>query len=166
MKASVKKLNSDQIKELNDFKKENARSATEAMRVLAIILANNESDSDFIKSLTEYDKKYALNLRRKYLKSGIKALHDRKGKKPRALLTKGQRAEVLKALTTLTPKAFGFDTNHWTTPILAMLIKEQYGVQYKSRTPISILFKEARFTYHKPDKQYKKKKPTSDRRMA
>ena len=155
MKKLIKKLTSQQIQELTNYKREHERSGTEAMRVLAIILFDSGSDSEFIKNLTEYDRKYASNLRRKYLKCGIASLDDRKGKLPRALLTKGQREEVVKNIKTLTPKAFGIDTDYWTTSIIAVLIKEQYNVQYKSRTPISLLFKEARFTYHKPDKQYR-----------
>lgn len=151
----IQKLNSEQIKELNNFKREKKRSATEAMRVLAILLINSNADSELIKELTEYDRKYASNLRRKYLKHGINALKDREGKRPRALLTKGQRQEIIRTITTTTPKVFGIDENYWTTAILGALIKEQYGVQYKSRTPLSILFKDARFTYHKPDKQYR-----------
>jgi len=152
---SFKRLSLESIQELGDFKKKRGRSATEAMRVLAILLVDKNSDSELIKNITEYDKKYALSLRRKYLKKGIEALNDRKGKTPRALLTKRQKEEVIKIIMTVTPKSFGIDEDYWTTAILAALIKEQYGVQYKSRTPLSILFKEARFTYHKPDKQYR-----------
>lgn len=154
MKTLAQKLNAKQIQELNSYKREKDRSAAEAMRVLAILLIDNGSDSELIKNLTEYDRKYASNLRRKYLKRGVVALNDRKGKKPRALLTKNQRNQIVIIIKTLTPKAFGIDADHWTTAILGALIKEQYNVQYKSRTPLSLLFKEARFTYHKPDKQY------------
>ena len=151
----IQKLNSEQIKELNNFKREKKRSATEAMRVLAILLINSNAYSELIKEFTEYDRKYASNLQRKYLKRGTNALKDREGKRPRALLTKGQRQEIIRTITTTTPKIFGIDEDYWTTAILGALIKEQYGVQYKSRTPLSILFKNAQFTYHKPDKQYR-----------
>ena len=150
----MKKLNKNNIEELKNFKKEKERSGQEAMRILAILLAENGSDSEFIEGLTGYNKKYALELRRKYLKTGINGLRDRKGKQPRALLTKRQREETIKVITRLTPKDFGVDENYWTTAILGLFIKEQYGVQYKSRTPLVLIFKEARFTYHKPDKQY------------
>ena len=154
MKKQTRKLSTEHVRELTNFKKEKGRSATEAMRVLAILLVDSGSEPELIKNLTEYDRKYASSLRRKYLKHGINTLNDREGKRPRALLTKGQRLEIIKIISTTTPKAFGIDEDHWRTAILGMLIKEQYGVQYKSRTPLSILFKEARFTYHKPDKQY------------
>ena len=155
MKKMIQKLSAEQVKDLTSYKREKGRSGTEAMRVLAILLFDNGADSALIKNVTEYDKKYASSLRRKYLKSDTNSLDDRKGKRPRALLTKGQRQETIKIITTSTPKAFGIDEIYWTTAILALLIKEQYNVQYKSRTPISLLFKEACFTYHKPDKQYR-----------
>ncbi|MCX5925193.1 MAG: IS630 family transposase [Candidatus Dependentiae bacterium] len=157
MKKTTHQLSSVQIQELTNYKKASSRSAKEAMRVQAILLFDDGAASKLIKNITEYSKKYASNLRRKYLKRGINSLDDRKGKCPNALLTKGQRLEIIKNITMLTPQAFGFDEVYWTTATLSFLIKEQYNVQYKSRTPITILFKEARFTYHKPDKQYRAK---------
>ncbi len=44
--------------------------------------------------------------------------------------------------------------------MLTRLIKEQYNVHYKSKTSYYIFFKEAKFTYHKPDKQYKERDQT------
>ena len=73
------------------------------------------------------------------------------------MLTKGQREHIVTVLKTSTPAQFGYKTKYWTTAILGSLIREQYNVQYSSKTAISLLFKEARFTYHKPDKQYKKR---------
>jgi len=71
------------------------------------------------------------------------------------LLTEGQRKEIVKTITTSSPRSFGYDEDYWTTYILGALIKEQYNVFYKSKTSLYLFFKEAKFTYHKPDKQYK-----------
>lgn len=155
---NTKKLDREQIEELNAYKRAKDKSAIEAMRAIAILLFDAEANSEFIESITGYDKKYASNLKRKYIKRGITSLNDRKGKKPRALLTRGQRNEITKIITTTTPRIFGIDADYWTTSILAYLIKEQYNVQYKSKTSLTILFEEAKFTYHKPDKQYRAKK--------
>ncbi len=70
-------------------------------------------------------------------------------------MTRNQREQIITILHNSTPEAFGYNSNFWTTAILAHLIKEQYGVEYKSKTSIYIIFKDAKFTYHKPDKQYK-----------
>jgi len=56
------------------------------------------------------------------------------------LPAKGQRQEIVKNITTVTPKSFGIDDDYWTVAILAKLIKKQYNVQYKSRISIAILF--------------------------
>jgi transposase len=157
MKKSLIQLTNEQIKELNSFKNDSSSSSKETLRVLAILLIEKKVDHTLIKDLTEYDRKYGLNLRRKYLKGGLKAISDREGKKPRALLTKGQREHIATVLKTSTPEHFGYKTKCWTTAILGSLIREQYNVQYSSKTAITLLFKEARFTYHKPDKQYKKR---------
>jgi len=73
-------------------------------------------------------------------------------------MTKNQKEQIVKMLTTVLPSAFGFESEHWTTSILSRIIKEQYGVQYKSKTSLYIIFKEDKFNYHKPDKQYKNRK--------
>lgn len=151
----IKKLETKQIQEIRDFKGERGRSGKEVMRALAILLVEKETDPDVIKEITDFEKKYAVNLLRKYRKNGVDGLKDKEGKKPRALLTRGQRNEVVKTLKMATPRSFGIDEDYWNTAILGRLIKEQYGVHYKSRTSVTLLFKEARFTYHKPDKQYK-----------
>ena len=61
----------------------------------------------------------------------------------------------MEMLNTKTPRYFDYDIDFWTTSILGKVIKLKYNVLYKSRTPIQLIFKEAKFTYHKPDKQYK-----------
>ncbi len=155
---NLKKLSTKQIEKLNAYKREKGRSATEALRVIAILLFEDKADSEFIHTITGQNRKYASNLRRKYIRRGVDSLNDRKGKKPRALLTKGQRKEIAKVIATVTPRAFGLEEDHWTTSILGYLIKEQYNVQYKSRTSLVLLFEEAKFTYHKPDKQYRARK--------
>lgn len=149
------KLTESQIKELNEYKTTKKCSASELKRIIAIILLDRGNSSKLINDLTDYNQKYVFELRKKYLNRGINSLKDRRKAKPKALLTENQRQEIIKTLTTLSPKDFGFNEDYWKTCILARLIKEQYNVQYKSRTSLYLFFKEAKFTYHKPDKQYK-----------
>lgn len=71
------------------------------------------------------------------------------------LLTKGQRTEIVRVLTHEKPATYGYSAEFWTTTILGALIKEQYGVEYKSKRRLYLLFAEAKFTYHKPAQQYR-----------
>lgn len=148
------KLKAHQIIELMEYKQSKECITAESNRMQAILMINRGADSEFIKEITGYDQKYAFELRKKYIDLGLKSLLSKK-KEPRSLLTTNQRAEIIKIVTTLKPTDFGFNVAYWTTHILAVLIKEQYGVQYKSKTSFYLIFKEAKFTYHKPDKQYK-----------
>lgn len=158
MKTQKIKLTSAQITELTSYKNGKDCITVESNRIQAILMVNRGVASDFIKEITDYDQKYAFELRKKYIDNGLKSLLSKK-KKPRALLTKGQRLEVIKVVTTLTPRSFGFEDDYWSTYILGILIQEQYGVHYKSKTPLYLIFKEAKFTYHKPDQQYKNRNP-------
>src|SRR4029077_9891621 len=42
-----------------------------------------------------------------------------------------------------------------TTSILAEYIKREFNVEYKTKKPLYLLFKKAKFTYHKPGQQYR-----------
>lgn len=154
MKTQRIKLTQNQISELMEYKKSKECTTVESNRMQAILMVNREAAPDFIKEITGYDQKYGFELRKKYLDKGLKSIISKK-KKSRSILSRGQREEVIKNITTLTPRAFGFEEDFWSTAILAVLIKEQYDVQYKSKTSLYIIFKEAKFSYHKPDKQYK-----------
>jgi len=151
----VTPLSSAQLEELNRFIHEKGRTVSECQRGQALLMLHHGYDDDSIKMLVGYDKKYVFRLRKKYLEKGEPSLLD-KPKKTTALLTRNQIQQIKKILHSCTPYDFGISCEFWTTGILARLIKEQYGVVYKSKTSIRLIFKKADFTYHKPDKQYKR----------
>lgn len=157
MRKQTIKLVEKQLEELRELRDSSDCSASELKRVLAILLVDKANSPQLIKDLTGFNQKYAFDLRRKYLQRGIGSLKSKK-KIPKELLTRGQRIQIAKVLTTGSPKDFGFETPTWTTAILARIIEEQFGVRYKSKTSLYIIFKQAKFTYHKPDKQYKNRK--------
>ena len=157
MRKQTIKLVEKQLKELRELRDSSDCRASELKRVLAILLVDQAESRQLIKDLTGFNQKYSFDLRRKYLQRGIDSLRSKR-KVPKELLTRGQRAQVIKVLTTGSPKDFGFETPTWTTAILARTIEEQFGVRYKSRTSLYIIFRQAKFTYHKPDKQYKNRR--------
>lgn len=151
------RFTSKQTNELQDLINQKESSKSEALRAQAVLLINAKANQEQIKMLTGFDGKYAYKLRKKYLEKGLNALIDKRKPKQRALLTRGQRTQVAKVLKEATPREFGFKEDFWSTAMLGWIIKEQYGVQYKSKTPLYLLFKEAKFTYHKPDRKYHKR---------
>lgn len=155
MKNQRIKLSPNQVKELIFYKETKDCSSSELKRIQSVLLINKGHGPELLKELTGYTKKYAFELRKKYLKSGIEELKDKQKKEPRALLTKGQRKQIISVLQTQTPRAFGWDDDYWAPYMIGRLIKEQYNVYYKSKTSLYLLFREAKFTYHKPDQQYK-----------
>jgi len=61
MKKTTQKLGAEQVKDLTSYKREKGRSATEAMRVLAILLSDSGADSSLIKNLrSSFVKKVVL----------------------------------------------------------------------------------------------------------
>ena len=151
------KFTTEQISELKKMISNKESTRSEALRAQAVLLINAKSKQEEIELLTGFDKKYAFKLRKRFIEKGLIALTDKRKVKPRALLTHGQREQIIKVLKENTPKDFGFEDEFWSTLILGVLIKEQYNVKYKSRTPLYLLFKEAKFTFHKPSGEYNKR---------
>ena len=85
---------------------------------------------------------------------GLLAIEDKSRKNPKELLTKKQLAEIAKTVQEKKPKDFGYNTDFWTTSIVGAVIESEYKIKYKSKTSIYLIFKQAKFTYHKPDRQY------------
>jgi len=73
------------------------------------------------------------------------------------LLTKNQRLEIADMLHTKTPRNYGWDWDYWIPSILGRLILQLYNVKYKSKTSLYIIFKQSKFTYHKPETIYERR---------
>jgi transposase len=154
----MEKLTPDHKKELSEFIDGASRTAEEIKRAQAILLVSEKETQSLVKTLTGLKRETAVKARKKYLKGGLEAIASkRKGKKPRALLTKNQRAEISEMLKNKTPRNYGWDWDTWTPAILGSLILQLYAVKYKSKTPLYLLFKESKFSYHKPETVYEKR---------
>lgn len=92
-----------------------------------------------------------------YLSFGLQGLENKRKGKRKSLLTKVQREEILRLLTTTSPLDHGYDSAFWSTAILGEIIKEKYGVVYKTRKPFYLLFEAAKFSFHKPGQVYEKR---------
>jgi len=147
------KLTKEQMLELEEFIKRGTSKSEEAKRAQAILLLEQHSSNNLIEAITGFKRASGVRLRKRFVKDGLEAIKNkREEKKPRALLTRHQREQVESILGNDTPRNYGFNCSYWTTSILSQLIYEQYDVKYSSRTSIYLLFKEAKFTYHKPER--------------
>jgi transposase len=150
-------LNDSQLNDLKAFSKDKETTKIESLRVQAILMLNKRLETEIIEEFTGFKRSSIFALRNKYLKHGIDGIRSKRKKKPRGILTKNQRVQVVEVLKKQLPRDYGFDEDFWTTWSLGHLIHEQYGVKYKSRTSLYLIFKEAHFTFHKPGKVYKKR---------
>ncbi|MBI5452446.1 IS630 family transposase [Candidatus Gottesmanbacteria bacterium] len=151
------KLTTIQIGTLKDLISHNNGSSREIKRAQAIIMIDKEKDVADISEITGFGRSQIFELRKKYLLFGITAIEDKRKKSPNELLTRRQRMEVIRALQSQTPNDYGYDCDYWTTGILADWIKRQYDVQYKSKTSFYLIFRQAKFTFHKPGRVYEKR---------
>lgn len=148
------KLSQEQKKELKAIINNTKSSGREVRRVLAILLVDEGTEIQTIKTLSQYSRRQIFDLRKNYLKKGIIVIQDKKKGKPKELLTQKQLAEVVKTVKEKTPRDYNYDTDYWTTGIVGAVIEFEYKIKYKSKTSIYLIFKEAKFTYHKPDRLY------------
>lgn len=63
---------------------------------------------------------------------------------------------MIKTIQTQASKATNplYQSGHWTTAIPGDHIKRTYGVQYELKTSYYLVFRQAKFTYHKPGRVY------------
>lgn len=152
------KLSKSQVDELHAFVSSYGPTATELKRSQAILLRDRETDIDEITFITGYHRRHLFNLRKRYLDRGIEGLRSPKNKKKR-LLTRKQLGEIIRTIKKKRPNEVGYGEKEefWTTAILADYISKIYNVRYQSSTSYYLIFKEAKFTYHKPGKTYHKR---------
>lgn len=150
------KLDQFQIDQLKNIIKDKEKTRNEVCRAQAILLLNDRTDTDKIEILTGYSRRQSFRLRFRYLGLGIEAIADKRKGKPKELLTKKQLGEIAKTIKEHNPKEFGYNSDFWTTGILGDFIERQYKIKYRSKTSYYIIFKQAKFTFHKPGRVYEK----------
>jgi transposase len=135
----------------------NSKDSKEIRRSQSVLLIDRDTNYDEIYSLTGFKERSVLIFRQRYLKYGVEGLeHKRKGK-PKSLLSKLQRQETIALLKSTLPGEHGYSSEYWSTAVLGELIKEKYGIAYKTRKPFYLLFEEAKFSFHKPGQVYEKR---------
>jgi transposase len=149
-----KKLTTKQQQEVQAIINYSKSSGREVRRAQSVLLLNQEMKIEAIIALTNYSHRQIFDLRKNYLKKGISVIQDKKKGKPKELLTKKQLAEIIKIVKEKTPKDYSYDSIFWTTGILGDFIESQYQIKYRSKTSIYLIFKQAKFTFHKPDRLY------------
>lgn len=158
------RLNQNQIKELEEVVRDSKSQGPAVRRAQAVLLLNAGVDHQTIVQLTNYSRKHIFTLRARYLRLGSEALQDKRQGKPKELLTKSQRKEIIAILKTKTPKDFDYAYAHWTTGLLGDFIERRYKAKYKSKTSYYLIFRRAHFTYHKPGRVYHKQDPKEVRK--
>jgi transposase len=151
------KLTQKQQQELNEVIHKGESTGPEVRRAQTILLVDKEAAPVVVTDMTGYSRTHAFTLRRRYLATGISAVQDKRQGKPRELLTKKQRDEIAETVKTTKPSDHKYNSEYWTTTILGDFIERQYKVKYKSKTSVYLLFKQAKFTFHKPGRVYEKR---------
>lgn len=154
------KLTLEQIRELNDFIRRSDHSSREIRRAQAVILLDKESPIKSISEITGLERSQIFNIRKNYFEKGVKTIKDKNKKNPKELLTRNQRKEITETLNSKKPSEtdrYFINNDYWTTAVLAAWIKRKYNAAYKSKTSLYLIFKQSKFTFHKPGRIYQKR---------
>lgn len=149
-----KKLKQKQIRELEDFVEDSSKKSPEVRRAQAVLLLNEGVPVVAISRITRLSRTRMFAIFAAYVELGLEALRDKRQGKPKELLTKKQRNEIIETVGKKTPKQLGFGNVFWTTGVLGAWIEQKYDVKYKSKTSLYLVFKKASFSYHKPERRY------------
>ncbi len=144
------KLTEEQKQTLNTFIRQGDRSGREVRRAQTVLLINESVPAEALHAVTGYHRRQAFTLRKRYVKEGLLTLQDKRKGKPPELLTRRQREDLIEKVRNTTPENYGYEKNYWTTSLLANYVEREYSVRYKSKTSYYLVFRQARFTYHKP----------------
>lgn len=136
------------------FIKDKNHSSKEITRAQVVLMLDKELGLSIIKQITGYSRRRSFAIRSLYLTKGLPAIEDKSRKNPKELLTKKQREKIASLLHNHSPKEYGYTADYWTTWIVGDLIWRRFKVKYRSKTSIYIIFKQAKFSYHKPDRKY------------
>jgi transposase len=153
------KLNQKQKQELKVIVSNSQSSGREVRRSQAVLLLDSGLEIKVITTATDYRRRQIFEIRKNYLCFGKAAIVDKRKGKPKELLTKKQLSEVIKLVKTKRPKdvdTYFHDDEFWSTGILSKFIERHYEIKYKSKTSYYIIFREAKFTFHKPGRVYEK----------
>jgi transposase len=126
----------------------------ELCRAQALLMQNDAVAWDTILRVTGLVRRHIFRIRKAFCEQGIDALVDKRKGKPKELLTRKQKEEIVTIIQNKTPRDVDLPFDFWTTSILADYIEREYEVQYKSKTSQYLLFQEARFSYHTPAHRY------------
>jgi transposase len=148
-----RRLTHDEVAELRSLIQTGKHSA-ETNRAQAVLLLDRVTDMADITLLTDLGRSQIFGLRRRFLDEGVSVLKDKRIGKPKELLTRKEREAIVATVRTKTPRDVGYAYAHWTTGILGDWIAQTYKARYKSKTSLYLVFKQARFTYHKPGRVY------------
>jgi transposase len=152
------KLKQKQTKELEQMIVDITRKGGEVRRAQSVLMLSRSVPTTTISLATGLSKSRVFGLYRAYLKEGAEALRDKRQGKPKELLTKKQRDEIVAVVGKKTPKQLGFASEFWTTGLLGAWIEQKYDVKYKSKTSLYLVFRKASFSYHKPERRYHERK--------
>lgn len=142
-------LNNQQIQELKNIKRTD-KSEIIRDRAHAVLLRNQGYTLENTAKALMRSKEFINQAVHKFKKGELQEIKLTSNNRK---LTTQQREETIKIIQKKAPnglKDFKFKEQFWSTDILKAIIKKKYKIEYKTDKSYYDLFKQAGFTFHKP----------------
>lgn len=152
----TRRLTAGEVDSLTCHIADNTKTKLEMRKAQAILLLNRRYGMEEIREMTGYERSQVFELRKNFFAEGISSLKDKRKGDPKELLNKQQRNEIIETVQNKKPQECGLFGEYWTTGMLGRWIENKYEVKYKSKTSLYLVFRKAKFTYHKPGRVYDK----------
>lgn len=101
----------------------------------------------------------------RYNKEGLGGLANKPQPGNHRKLTNKQKDRTKQLIHGNSPEQLGYEGKFWNIPLLRKLVKDKFGVEYKSKESYRRLLKYCGFSFHKPEKVNKKRKETMVKRF-
>lgn len=132
--------------------KDGSLSRAEYIRVQGIYLKKQGYALKEIEEITGKDWRTVQTWITAFNKNGIDGLRTKERKKPtNFVLTKAQKDEIKRITAEHKPKDKGLSGDFWSVPTVRQLVKNEYGVEYKSEKSYQTLLRYCGFSYQKAE---------------
>lgn len=143
---------SNHIKVLRKHLRDSSLSREEYIRVQSVLLRKKRKSYQEILQSTGASEASVKRWHADFNKGGIDGLRTQKRlTSPNAKLTKVQKDSIKNIITGHKPQEYGYSGDFWSVASLKQLVRDQYGVVYKTAVSYYQLFSYCGFSYQKAE---------------
>lgn len=146
------KTNTQAVKELTRALRDPSLTKAEYIRVHAVLLKKKGYTLNQVIDITGHPLVTIQTWITAYHQGGLAGLRTKpRETPPTAKLTKEQKTHIKELITGHKPTDYGYSDDFWSAPMMKKLVKDQYGIEFKTARSYQKLLKACGFSYQKAE---------------